>query len=171
MKTTAILLFSLAVIFTLALFYNIKSDKEVKIEGPRDQMFAALIEDESYRQEFMNAMQSKHPDLILESAFAITNDNKGMQAQMMNQMVAMCYSDSSMSEMMMGMSMNMCEMDKGLCAKMSHMMMNHPATMQCMIRRMHEEGMINKVCMDDLLENMEAVEQNVQETEDLTSRP
>ena len=80
MKTTAILLFSLAVIFTLALFYNIKADKAYNIDSPRDQMFSALIEDETYRNEFMEAMQAKYPDLILESAFAITNvdDKRGM---------------------------------------------------------------------------------------------
>ena len=171
MKTTAILLFSLAVIFTLALFYNIKADKAYNIDSPRDQMFSALIEDETYRNEFMEAMQAKYPDLILESAFAITNDNKGMQAEMMNQMVAMCYSDSSMSEMMMGMSMNMCEMDKKLCNKMSHMMINHPGTMKCMIHMMHEKGMINKGCRDEMMTSIESIVQDASESEDSSSRP
>lgn len=171
MKTTAILLFSLAVIFTLALFYNIKADKAYNIDSPRDQMFSSLIEDETYRNEFMDALEARHPDLIVESAFRITNDNKSMQAQMMNQMVAMCYSDSSMSEMMMGMSINMCEMDKTLCSKMSHMMVNHPGTMKCMIQMMHQKGLISKVTMNEMMTNMQTVEQEARETEDLSSRP
>lgn len=171
MKTTAILLFSLAAIFTLALFYNIKSERTYNIDSPRDQMFSSLIEDETYRNEFMDAMQAKYPDLIIESAFAITNDDKGMQAEMMNQLVAMCYSDSSMSEMMMGMSLNMCDMDKTLCSKMSHMMLNHPGTMKCMIRMMHQKGLIKKVTMDEMLTNLQTAERESRETEDLSSRP
>src|SRR5688500_1856930 len=125
MKTTVILLFSLAAVFTLALFYNIKADK---VASPDDQMFTTFIDDESYRNAFMDAIRAKYPELILESAFAMTKDNTRMQSEMMNQLAVMCFSDPHMSQMTMGLTMTMCDIDKERCSMMSKMMLNHHPT-------------------------------------------
>lgn len=151
MKATAFILFSLAFIFTLALLYNTKTDK---IEDSNLEKFNTLLEDENYMLRFMDSMKSRYPEVVLSSAFEITGHNKGLQSEMMNQMVAMCYSEPAMSEMMMGMAMSMCDIDKEKCAKMSNMMMNHKASMTCMLKMMNEKGIIDRSCMNKAIDEI-----------------
>lgn len=151
MKATAFILFSLAIIFALALVYNTKTDK---IEDSNIEKLNTLLEDETYMHQFMDSMKSRHPDVVLSSAFEITDHNKGLQSEMMNQMVAMCYSEPAMSEMMMGMAMSMCDIDKEKCAKMANMMMNHKASMNCMLKMMHEKGIIDRPCLDKAIKEI-----------------
>ena len=160
MKTTLFLLVSLAVVFSLALFYNYSDKMMPETADPRDKMFSTLVDNEAYRTEFMEVLQAKYPADIMTSAFAISNDNREMQSEMINQLVAMCYTDPNMSHMMMGMTMNMCDIDKDMCSRMSQMMMNHRSTMECMMKMMYNEGIIDKKCMEQAVENMQVEEDN-----------
>jgi hypothetical protein len=148
MKNYMIPLAVLAGLFVIAFVYNVRLDKDIKTANPRDQMFSTLVTDETYRNEFMEIMQAKYPEAILASAFAITETNRPLQGEMVNQMAALCYSDAHMSKMMMGMTMNMCDIDKDRCSMMSNMMINHRPTMTCMLRMMQEKGMITKECKE-----------------------
>ena len=148
MKATAFILFSLAIIFGLALWYNTKTDK---IEISNLEKLNTLLDDENYMYQFMDSMKARHPEVVLSSAFEITDHNKGLQSEMMNQMVALCYSDPAMSEMMMGMAMSMCDIDKEKCAKMANMLMDHKTSMNCMLKMMHENGFIDRACMNQAI--------------------
>ena len=162
MKTTIVLLFALAAIFTLALFYNITEDRSSKSLSSQDKMFFALLEDKSYRDEFMATMKSEYPEEVLVTAHSIGLIDNKVQSGLINQMVAMCYSDPHMSRMMAGMMMNMCDMDNEICNTMSEMMLNHPQAMKCMLSKMHASGIINKNCTDNAFMNIDT---------DMTSRP
>lgn len=151
MKATAFILFSLTIIFALALLYNIRTDK---IEVSNLEKFNTLLEDKDYMYQFMDSMKARHPEVVLSSAFEITDHNQKLQSEMMNQMVAMCYSEPAMSEMMMGMAMSMCDIDKEKCAKMANMMMNHKASMNCMLRVLQEKGIIDRACMTKAVNNL-----------------
>lgn len=162
MKTTIVLLFTLAAIFTLALFYNITEDRSGKTVTSRDKMLTSLLEDESYRNEFMSTMKSEYPEEVLVAAHSIGSNDKRLKSDMVNQMVAMCYSDPRTSRMMAGMMMNMCDMDNEICNTMSEMMLNHPGAMKCMLSKMHASGIVNKSCIDKAIMNINS---------DMTSRP
>ena len=171
MKTTAIMLFLLTAIFAFALFYTNKFETSLNKEGSRDSKFSSILRDETYRNEFMNVMGEEYPKEILSPAFNMTDNNRRLQSQMMNHMVAMGYSDPAMSEMMIGMTMNMCDLDKDICKKMSYMLLNNPPAMECMMTTMYKKGIIDKNTLDKTRKKMQIAQANIFDYEDFTYRP
>lgn len=171
MKTTAIMLFLLTAIFAFALFYNNQYETSLITDDSRDDKILALVRDEAYRIEFMNIMREEYPKEILNSAFSLTANNRRLQSQMMNHVVAMSYSDPGMSEMMIGLTMNMCDIDKDICKKMSYMLLNNPPAMECMMSMLHKKGIIDKNTLDNTRKKMQIVQANIFDYEDFTYRP
>ena len=132
MKKIIISLFSLALLFTLTQCNNPTPEKLCSNAETRGKIISELINNNTYMNEVMDSMRSKHPDVILSSLFAIAKDDKAVQTELMNNMMNMCSSDTSMCKMMMDKTMDMCNTDSSKCSMMMGSMKTHPKMMESM---------------------------------------
>lgn len=57
------------------------------------------MDNESYRQEVMYSMQTKHPDAMLTNVLMTAKNNEQIQSDLMDQMMEMGRADSSRVQM------------------------------------------------------------------------
>ena len=171
MKTAIIQLIALAVVFCLALVYTIQHDRQFSRETNRTEMINTLLENDTYRSEIMEALEKRFPAEILETSFHMSDQNKSMQSEMMNQVIASCYANQNMRHTMMGMTMNMCDMDKENCSTLSTMLIHHPLTMECILDMLREKGLMTNVCHDQVLKNIIKESKKSEQAENAVSNP
>ncbi len=98
----------------------------------RERIINELMDNESYRQEVMYSMQTKHPDAMLTNVLMTAKNNEQIQSDLMDQMMEMGKADSSMFKMMMNKSMAMCNNDPAMCKMMMEAMHENPNVMKSM---------------------------------------
>ena len=109
----------------------------------REKIITELIDNDSYRQEVMYSMQTKHPDAMLTNVLMTAKTNEQIQSDLMDKMMEMCKTDSSMFKMMMNKSMAMCNNDPAMCKMMMGAMHKNPNVMKNM-QDMHGMKMASK---------------------------
>lgn len=109
----------------------------------REKIINELLDNESYRQEVMYSMQTKHPDAMLSNVLMTAQNNEQIQADLMDKMMEMCKTDPSIFKMMMGKSMAMCNADQVMCKLMMEAMNENPNVMKNM-KDMHGVKMVSK---------------------------
>ena len=171
MKTAIIQLAALAAVFCLALAYTIQHDRQFTSKSNRTEMISTLLENDTYRSEIIEALGSRFPSEILQSSFQLSDRNKAMQSEMMNQMIASCYTNQNLRRTMMGMTMNMCDIDKESCSALSNMMIHHPPTLECIVDMLHEKGFMDNACRNDVLNNLLRESEKINIAENGTSHP
>lgn len=98
----------------------------------RERIINELMDNESYRQEVMYSMQTKHPDAMLTNVLMTAKNNEQIQSDLMDQMMEMGRADSSVFKMMMNKSMAMCNNDPAMCKMMMEAMQSNPNVMKSM---------------------------------------
>lgn len=98
----------------------------------RERIINELMDNESYRQEVMYSMQTKHPDAMLTNVLMTAKNNEQIQSDLMDQMMEMGRADSSVFKMMMNKSMAMCNDDPAMCKMMMEAMQANPNVMKSM---------------------------------------
>jgi predicted Zn-ribbon and HTH transcriptional regulator len=137
MKKIILTLFSVAMLFSLTQCNNPTSEKLCSNADTRGKIISELMNNDSYMNEVMDSMRTKHPDVILSTLFVIAKSDKAMQTEMMNNMMSMCSSDSSMCKMMIGKTMDMCDADQSKCSMMMGSMQSRPNVMKAMQSMRH----------------------------------
>ncbi|MEO7991326.1 MAG: hypothetical protein ABI663_17375 [Chryseolinea sp.] len=84
----------------------------------RGKIISTLMNNEAYMNEVMDSMKTKHADVVLATVFVLTKGDKGMQTEMVNNMMSMSESDTTMCKMMMDKTMAMCDADQSKCKMM-----------------------------------------------------
>ncbi|WP_373549410.1 hypothetical protein [Haliscomenobacter sp.] len=115
---------------------NIEAPQNLSDNTSREKIINELINNDSYREEVMYSMQTKHHDAMLSNVLMTAKNNEQIQSDMMDQMMEMGKADSSMFKMMMGKSMAMCNNDPAMCKMMMGAMHENPNVMKNM-RDMH----------------------------------
>ena len=147
MKRVKILLLSAT---TLIFFTQCSSPENGNLPSDaasRGKIISTLMSNDGYMNEVMDSMRTKHPDIILSTAFVVTKSDKAMQEKMADKMTDMCKMDSSMCKMMMGKTMDMCDADQSKC----NMMMNMASSRKNVMKSM--QGMCNMNNMKGKPEN------------------
>lgn len=171
MKTAIIQLTALAAVFCLALVYTIQHDRQLTNQSSRTEIINTLLENDTYRSEIKEALCSRFPAEILETSFQISDRNNSMQSEMMNQMIASCYTNQNLRRTMMGMTMNMCDIDQESCNTLSNMMIHHPSTMECIVDMLHAKGFMDNACRNKVLDKILEESQKINKAEDGLSHP
>lgn len=98
----------------------------------REKIITELLDNESYRQEVMYSMQTKHPDAMLSNVLMTAQNNEQIQADLMDKMMEMGKTDPSIFKMMMSKSMALCNDDPALCKLIMEAMNENPNVMKNM---------------------------------------
>jgi len=139
MKKLAILLLSLATIFSFMQCSKPSAEKLCKNANTRGEIISELMKDmyvqevmdsmqlkhpdvvisklmsrDTYSKQVMDSMQSKHPDIIISTSFAMMKSNDSIESKMMDNMIKLCKEDTLVCKMMMFKTMQMCK-DSTLC--------------------------------------------------------
>ncbi len=141
MKKIILPLFTFAMLFLLTQCNNPTPDTLCSNVETRGKIISALMNNDVYMNEVIDSMRTKHPDLILSTAFVVVKDNTQMQGNMMDKMTDMCKMDSSMCKMMMSKTMAMCDADQSKCTMMMGSMQSHPNVMKSMQGMCDMKGM------------------------------
>ncbi len=133
MKKTAILLLSIAALMSFTQC-NTTPNELFTNAATRGEAISTLMNNKAYMSEVMDSMQIKH------HADMAKND-KAMQTEMMDKMMAMCKSDTAMCKMMMGKTMDMCDADASRCNMMMGEMKTRPNVKKAMEGMCDMKGM------------------------------
>ena len=134
MKKTAILLLSIAALMSFTQCNSSSSNELFTNAATRGKAISTLLNNEVYMSEVMDSMQTKHHA-------AMAKNDKAMQTEMMDKMMAMCKSDTAMCKMMMGKTMDMCDADASRCNMMMGEMKTRPNVKKSMEGMCDMKGM------------------------------
>ncbi|WP_460926009.1 hypothetical protein [Pontibacter brevis] len=112
-------------------------------ESQRRELYSTILNNESYRTE-MTAMMRDAP------AGGMMGNGQHMEGMMGSDGMMMNQNPEGMMQQMMA----RCETDTAACNMMSRMMMRNSGMMQNMMQRMHENGMMDEACMQQMMRNM-----------------
>lgn len=136
MKTLAITLFALAIFGLTACNQQPAVHEVLDDQESREDVYKTIVNDEDMMVEFMNVMQDN------QHAMMMMQGNEHMMSGMMNR--------ENMMEMM-SVYMN----DSTACEHLTDSMMVHRRTMNMMLEKMHEQGMMNQECMEETSKKVE----------------
>ena len=118
MKKLILTLYSFALLLLLTQCNKATPDTLCSNSETRGKIISTLLNNEAYMNEVMDSMKTKHADVVLATVFVLTKSDKGMQTEMMNNMMSMSDSDTTMCKMMMDKTMAMCDADQSKCKMM-----------------------------------------------------
>ena len=119
-------------------------------EAQRREVYTAIMENPEMRTEMMQMMR-EHPQSDMMGEGGMMNGNHMMMGDSAGMMGSM--NQENMQSMMRQM-IERCETDTAACNMMSRMMMGHSGMMNKMMQRMHERGMVDEACMQQMMRNM-----------------
>lgn len=115
-------------------------------ESQRRELYSTILNNDSLRTEMMAMMHNTQTDGMM-------GNKEHMKGMMGSGGMMMNHNQEAMQDMMQQM-MAQCETDTAACNMMSRMMMRHSGMMQNMMQRMHENGMMDAPCMQQMMRNM-----------------
>jgi hypothetical protein len=132
MKKLSIALLAVVAVISLTQCNNSTPEKICSDATSRGKIISELVNNDAYMNEVMDAMKTKHGDVIASTCCNMMKNDQAMGTKMMDNMMGMCSSDSSMCKMMMGKTMDMCDADQSKCKMMMESMTSHPKGMESM---------------------------------------
>ncbi len=123
---------------------------------------AQVLEDETQRQEIMQAiandkeMMSEMSDIMMnsENAKMVMMQNQDMMTMMMGNR-GMMKNNQGMMKGMMGNMMQMAQTDSVMRKNMTGMMASHRTMMQSMMQTMQKKGIMSPECMKANMQNLD----------------
>ncbi len=134
MKKITTLLLSVAALISFTQCNNTPPNELCSNAATRGKVISTLMNNEAYMNEVMDSMQVKH-------GAAMAKNDKAMQAEMMDKMMANCKMDPAVCKSMMDKTMEMCDADQSRCDMMMGAMKPHPNVMKSMLGMCDMEGM------------------------------
>ncbi|MHA6247596.1 hypothetical protein ACXYMU_06640 [Pontibacter sp. CAU 1760] len=120
-------------------------------EAQRQEVYNMIVDNDEMQQEMMQVMRDKNSEGMMENGMMGEHGMMGKDGMMgsMNR--------GQMQQMMQQM-MDDCAQDSANCSMMSKMMLGNSSMMHNMMMQMHEKGMMNEACYQQMMSNMSKME-------------
>lgn len=123
MKIITSILLSFLLLLALTQCKNTSPDTLTNNADSRAKTISALLNNDTYMNQVMDSMRTKHPEAVLAAIFIMAKSDKQVPQKMMAGMVDMCKRDTAMTAMMVSQTMNMLDDSKLSCCATGKMLM------------------------------------------------
>lgn len=94
MKNIFTIIFAVATMFSFTQCSN-NSVNDISNADHRAKVISEMMDDPTYMQEVMTALQTKHGDAMASASYDMMKEDKAMGTKMMGNMMEMCMTDTA----------------------------------------------------------------------------